>query len=251
MNQSIDDIDQRMILNVEYLAQNLQPMTLPVFIRNMHITRSKDETQEFTDNADLIRYGSKFIEQWYQIYRIETQKYNIPKRQLLPKRPQPIPKQEIEEQRILTNPYRTKSRQASQNIIQDYQLKPLRRLQRPYFSPKSGSYEIDLAFSYDTIKHREQIYLFAININTKYLVVIPIIDKSAAQLKNALTKLINSQYVNNIRSDGEKGLTAQSSSGQSDQNDQRWIMEELKQELQKQEEISMNQQPSSHIRMAM
>ncbi|KAA6360474.1 MAG: hypothetical protein EZS28_043998, partial [Streblomastix strix] len=41
------------------------------------------------------------------------------------------------------------------------------RLQRPYFSPKSGSYEIDLAFSYDTIKHREQIYLFAININTK------------------------------------------------------------------------------------
>ncbi|KAA6367615.1 MAG: hypothetical protein EZS28_036858 [Streblomastix strix] len=251
MNQSIDDIDQRMILNIEYLAQNLQPITLPVFIRNMHITSSKDETQEFTDNADLIRYGSKFIDQWYQIYRTETQKYNIPKRQLLPKRPQPMPKQEIEEQLIITNPYRTKSRQASQNLIQDYQLKPLKRLQRPYFRPKSGSYEIDLAFSYDTIKHREQIYLFAININTKYLVVIPIIDKSAAQLKNALTKLINSQYVNNIRSDGEKGLTAQSSSGQSHQNDQRWIMEELKQELQKQEEISMNQQPSSHIRMAM
>ncbi|KAA6383038.1 MAG: hypothetical protein EZS28_021433, partial [Streblomastix strix] len=207
MNQSIDDIDQRMILNIEYLAQNLQPMTLPVFIRNMHITRSKDETQEFTDNVDLIRYGSKFIEQWYQIYRTETQKYNVPKRQLLPKRPQPMPKQEIQEQRIIINPYRTKSRQAQQNQIQDYQLKPLRRLQRPYFSPKSGSYEIDLAFSYDTIKHREQIYLFAININTKYLVVIPIIDKSAAQLKNALTKLINSQYVNNIRSDGEKGLT--------------------------------------------
>ncbi|KAA6389153.1 MAG: hypothetical protein EZS28_015318 [Streblomastix strix] len=207
-------------------------MTLPVFIRNMHITRSKDETQEFIDNADLIRYGSKFIEQWYQIYRTETQKYNVPKRQLLPKRPQPIPKQEIEakgqaseEQRIITNPYRTKSRQASQNQIQDYQLKPLKRLQRPYFSPKSGSYEIDLAFWHDTIKHREYIYLFAININTKYLVVIPIIDKSTAQLKNALTKLINSQYVNNIRSDGEKGLTAQSSSEQSDQNDQRWRQE--------------------------
>ncbi|KAA6358026.1 MAG: hypothetical protein EZS28_046447 [Streblomastix strix] len=154
-------------------------MTLPVFTRNMHITRSKDETQEFTDNADLIRYGSKLIEQWYQIYRTETQKYNVPKRQLLPKRPQPMPKQEIEakgqaseEQRIITNSYRTKSRQASQNIIQDYQLKLLRRLQRPYFSPKSGSYEIDLAFS--------------------------------------------------IRSDGVKGLTAQSGSGQSNQNDQRW-----------------------------
>ncbi|KAA6378467.1 MAG: hypothetical protein EZS28_026006 [Streblomastix strix] len=173
MNQSIDDIDQRMILNIEYLAQNLYPMTLPVFIRNMHITRSKDETQEFIDNADLIKYGSKFIEQWYQIYRTETQKYNVPKRQLLPKRPQPIPKQEIEEQRILTNPYRTKNKNALQNKIQDYQLKPLKILQRPYFSPKSGSYEIDLAFSYD----------------------------------------------------GEKGLTAQSCSGQNDQNDQRWRQE--------------------------
>ncbi|KAA6358515.1 MAG: hypothetical protein EZS28_045957, partial [Streblomastix strix] len=97
-------------------------MTLPVFIRNMHITRSKDETQEFTDNADLIKYGSKFIEQWYQIYRTETQKYNVPKRQLPPKRPQPMPKQEIEakgqaseEQRILTNPYRTKNK----NVLSD------------------------------------------------------------------------------------------------------------------------------------
>ncbi|KAA6389757.1 MAG: hypothetical protein EZS28_014713, partial [Streblomastix strix] len=82
----------------------------------------------------------------------ETQKYNVPKRQLLLKRPQPIPKQEMEEQRIHTNPYRTKSRQASQNQIQDYQLKPLNKLQRPYFSPKSGSYEIDLAFSSDSEK---------------------------------------------------------------------------------------------------
>ncbi|KAA6371261.1 MAG: hypothetical protein EZS28_033214 [Streblomastix strix] len=100
----------------QYLAQNLQPMALPVFIRNMHITRSKDETQEFTDNADLIRYGSKFIEQWYQIYRTETQKYNVPKRQLLPKCPQPMPKQEMEEQHIITNPYRTKK--TSKAILQ-------------------------------------------------------------------------------------------------------------------------------------
>ncbi|KAA6380506.1 MAG: hypothetical protein EZS28_023969 [Streblomastix strix] len=77
----------------------------------------------------------------------------------------------MEEQRILINPYRTKSRQASQNLLQDYQLKPTKRLQRLNFSLKSESYEIDLAFS----------------------------------------------------SDGEKRLTAQSSSGQSHQNDQRWV----------------------------
>ncbi|KAA6400163.1 MAG: hypothetical protein EZS28_004311 [Streblomastix strix] len=117
MNQNIGDTDQRMILNIEYLTQNLQPKTLPVFIRNMHITRSKDEAQEFIDNADIIKYGCKFVKQWYQIYRTEAQKYNVPKRQLLPKRPQPIPKQEIEEQRILINPYRTKNKNAFQNQI--------------------------------------------------------------------------------------------------------------------------------------
>ncbi|KAA6362796.1 MAG: hypothetical protein EZS28_041677 [Streblomastix strix] len=187
-------------------------MPLPVFIRNMHITRSKDEIQKFIDNADLIRYGSKFIEQWYQIYRTETQKYNVPKRQLLPKIPQQMPKQEIEakgqaseEQRIITNPYRTKNRQASQNLIQDFQLKPLKRLQRPYFSPKSGSFEIDLAFSYDTIKHREQIYLFAININTKYLVVIPIIDKSNCE------KGLTGNVINKFCSDNNISLYFNSS----------------------------------------
>ncbi|KAA6379333.1 MAG: hypothetical protein EZS28_025139, partial [Streblomastix strix] len=50
----------------------------------------------------------------------------------------------------------------------------------PYFSPKLGSREIDLVFSMNHhIIRTNQIYLFLININTKYLVVFPLRDKSA------------------------------------------------------------------------
>ncbi|KAA6399229.1 MAG: hypothetical protein EZS28_005247 [Streblomastix strix] len=73
-----------------------------------------------------------------------------------------------------------KERVTKPTQIKDAKVKPLNKLQRPYFSPKLGSWEIDLVF-----------------------VVIPMIEKSAAQIKLALKKLISQVYVNNIRGDGE------------------------------------------------
>ncbi|KAA6400808.1 MAG: hypothetical protein EZS28_003670 [Streblomastix strix] len=89
-------------------------------------------------------------------------------------------------------------------------LKPLNKLQRQYFSPKLGSWEIDLVFGVNPVTRRRQHYLFAININTKYLVVIPIIvdEKNATYILAALKKFINQVYVNNIRGDGETGFKA-------------------------------------------
>ncbi|KAA6358049.1 MAG: hypothetical protein EZS28_046424, partial [Streblomastix strix] len=73
-----------------------------------------------------------------------------------------------------------KSPDKIQDIPPDYQIKPLSKLNRPYFSPKLGSWEIDLVFSMnERIIRANQIYLFCININTKYLVVFPLRDKSA------------------------------------------------------------------------
>ncbi|KAA6358654.1 MAG: hypothetical protein EZS28_045819, partial [Streblomastix strix] len=40
-----------------------------------------------------------------------------------------------------------KSPDKIQDIPPDYQIKPLSKLNRPYFSPKLGSWEIDLVFS--------------------------------------------------------------------------------------------------------
>ncbi|KAA6385424.1 MAG: hypothetical protein EZS28_019047, partial [Streblomastix strix] len=94
--------------------------------------------------------------------------------------------------------------------IKDAKVKPLNKLQRHYFSPKLGSWEIDLVFGVNSVTRRRQHYLFAININTKYLVVIPLIvdEKNATYILAALKKLINQVYVNNIRGDCETGFKA-------------------------------------------
>ncbi|KAA6391272.1 MAG: hypothetical protein EZS28_013199 [Streblomastix strix] len=100
-----------------------------------------------------------------------------------------------------------KSPDKIQDIPPDYQIKPLSKLNRPYFSTKLGLWEIDLVFSMDErIFRANQIYLFCININTKYLVVFPLRDKSAGQIKNALQILVKNHHVTNIKSDGEKGF---------------------------------------------
>ncbi|KAA6362648.1 MAG: hypothetical protein EZS28_041825 [Streblomastix strix] len=97
--------------------------------------------------------------------------------------------------------------QKVQETPPDYQIKPLSKLNRPYYSPQFGSWEIDLVFSMDEhIIRANQIYLFCININTKYLVVFPLRDKSAGQIKNALQILVKNYNVTNIRGDGEKGF---------------------------------------------
>ncbi|KAA6378617.1 MAG: hypothetical protein EZS28_025855 [Streblomastix strix] len=65
-----------------------------------------------------------------------------------------------------------KSLDKIQDIPPDYQIKPLSKLNRPYFSSKLGSMEIDLVFSMDErIIRANQIYLFCIIIYTKYLAV--------------------------------------------------------------------------------
>ncbi|KAA6383873.1 MAG: hypothetical protein EZS28_020596, partial [Streblomastix strix] len=100
-----------------------------------------------------------------------------------------------------------KSPEQKQEIPPDYQIKPLSKLNRPYFSPKLGSWEIDLVFSMDErIIRANQIYLFCININTKYLVVFPLRHKLAGQIKNAFQILVKNYHVTNIRGDGEKGF---------------------------------------------
>ncbi|KAA6396580.1 MAG: hypothetical protein EZS28_007893 [Streblomastix strix] len=57
-----------------------------------------------------------------------------------------------------------------------------------------------------SINKIKQHYLFAINNNTKYLIVYPIKDKSSNELFKCLKQLVKLQHVSNIRSDGEAAL---------------------------------------------
>ncbi|KAA6382864.1 MAG: hypothetical protein EZS28_021610 [Streblomastix strix] len=185
---------------IEYEAHNMEQqltrlantnngiMKFAQFISNMRITPSKEEQAVLIAHADEIQIGGKTLLEWYERYQTEAEKYNAPLRR--------------------ARSIRMKITYETQ--IKDAKVKPLSKLQRPYFSPKLGSWEIDLVFGVNPVTRRRQHYLFAININTKYLVVTPLIvdEKNATYILAALKKLINQVYVNNIRGDGETGFKA-------------------------------------------
>ncbi|KAA6391372.1 MAG: hypothetical protein EZS28_013101 [Streblomastix strix] len=67
----------------------------------------------------------------------------------------------------------------------DYQLKPLSKFERPYFSPNYNSWEID-----------------------QYLVVIPVKSKSQIPILDARKQLISLVQIDDIRGDGEKAYAS-------------------------------------------
>ena len=81
-------------------------------------------------------------------------------------------------------------------------------LSRPSFAPYPYSWEID-HLQYDK---NHITYLFCLNINTRYLYVIPVNNKSAQETRKAIETLIEKEQnnfnhpVNNIRGDGDKGF---------------------------------------------
>jgi len=79
-----------------------------------------------------------------------------------------------------------------------------KRLSKPNFSNSIGCWEIDIMFNGE----REQMYLIAINVNTRYLMVEPIQSKSVRDVWPALAKMDQQQHelkypMVTIKSDGE------------------------------------------------
>ncbi len=91
--------------------------------------------------------------------------------------------------------------------IPDKNVKSLKKFMRPNFSPKPYAWEIDhLQFDRNYVT-----YLFAININTRYLYVIKVRDKSAQSTIAAIHDLIQMEAakghdVRSIKGDGDKGF---------------------------------------------
>ena len=81
-----------------------------------------------------------------------------------------------------------------------------RKLEKPYFSPEPHSWEIDLVFN---LLEQGDIYLFCININTKYLVVYKVKSKAANDVLPALEDLRNTFEVKSIKGDGERSFAAE------------------------------------------
>jgi hypothetical protein len=69
--------------------------------------------------------------------------------------------------------------------IEDYRLKPLCKLYRPYFSPNFNSYEIDYALSNLLIINQKvyKYYLILININSKFLFALSIRNNTTPSIE--------------------------------------------------------------------
>lgn len=99
--------------------------------------------------------------------------------------------------------------------IHDFRLKDAKKLSKPNFSNEPGCWECDLMFinyfdSKDNIT-KEQIYLVLINVNTRYLIVEPIKNKSYDELIDIFRKVIESQLdyescIKTIKCDGESAF---------------------------------------------
>jgi hypothetical protein len=82
--------------------------------------------------------------------------------------------------------------------IKDYRIKPLQKFYRPYFSPHTDSYEIDyvyggkmITYNSETGEHKtvNRNYIVCININTKYLFMIPLPMGENKKFINTLTAI--------------------------------------------------------------
>jgi hypothetical protein len=81
----------------------------------------------------------------------------------------------------------------------------IKAYQKPTFSKYHGTWEIDLVFN--LLSPRDQlIHLFAINVNTKYLVVFPIGSKETPSIGAGLNYLIANWDVRCLKGDAEKGF---------------------------------------------
>ena len=83
--------------------------------------------------------------------------------------------------------------------IPDFRLKPLLRLQKPYFSNEFDSWEIDIMYKDDVL------FFIAININTKVIFIRRIRDRSEHEILSTMMEFTSKWSVKNVRGDSERG----------------------------------------------
>lgn len=83
-----------------------------------------------------------------------------------------------------------------------------KKYSRKYFSPYLNSYEADLVFFITNENLKQIIYLFIININTRYLYAINLPSKDNIDIIKAFNTILTKIKINNLRFDGESSLNS-------------------------------------------
>jgi hypothetical protein len=112
---------------------------------------------------------------------------------------------------MLEFPFKSKAKRQSTKIpVSDSHYKR-KDLSKPNFSFTHGCWEIDLVFGLlsgndEETPFNRDIHLFCINVNTRYLVVFPIPDKTKESILRCLTMLMDTYEVSHLKGDGERGF---------------------------------------------
>ena len=191
-------IYENYLLNIQHDSKLVEPNTIRNFVHT-HFPQVDDQF-----NSLYNYYYTEFA----KILKKKQEEWNAP-----------IPKM-LDDDETLRYPFKTKFGKFKKlhNIDQDrfprpdkdYKPKRLKeKLQRPYFAYYPHSWEID------HIQHGRTItYMFAININTRYLYVIHVANKKTQQSRIAIEKIIQMEQeqfnkpVKSIRADGDRGFTS-------------------------------------------
>ena len=110
----------------------------------------------------------------------------------------------------INNPFKTKIKNPNAIYIKDANPKiKQKQFQRPYFSPDINSYECDLVFISNNDNLKQNVYLFLININTRYLYILLLHNKDQQSILRAFQKLIYyGLRINSIRFDDESSFNS-------------------------------------------
>jgi hypothetical protein len=108
--------------------------------------------------------------------------------------------------------------------VPDYRLKPLKKFQRPYFSPQRDSYEMDYVIQ--TYGGHRKNYLFCINLNTRYLMAysLELDETSTTEGTRRLLEEMNAElavnfggkrFIKHLRGDGDSAFGVMLKHGES------------------------------------
>jgi hypothetical protein len=132
----------------------------------------------------------------------------------------------LDDEAIIPYPFKSKaSKYLQKHSSVKYEVIPTNpivdkeQFQKPTFSKHFGTYEIDLVY-YLTNPNNKNPYLFCINVNTRYLVIIPLPYKTDSAIKDGFNEILhqfrlsNEKYhtdrfvINHIKGDGERGFNS-------------------------------------------
>ena len=94
------------------------------------------------------------------------------------------------------------------DYVKDYNIKNLpKKYKRPNYSPIPYSYEMDIMFAQGDGHQELVLYLVLININTRFLIVRSIRNKSGEEIRAVLDDIKHTTRIDSIKGDGESGFS--------------------------------------------